>query len=73
MSLAGPDSLLSVREERDFGSVEAGRMNRTSSAMSETSSRRTPGGMHMSLQARKEKDARKKALRSAGSSAVGLK
>ena len=57
----------------DFGSAEAGRMNRTSSAMSETSSRRTPGGMHMSLQARKEKDAREKALRSAGSSAVGLK
>jgi len=57
----------------DFGNAEGGRMNRTSSAMSETSSRRTPGGMHMSLQARKEKDAREKALRSAGSSAVGAK
>merc|ERR1712118_129736 len=57
----------------DFGSVENSRMNRTSSAMSDTSSRRTPGGMHMSLAARKEKDAREKALRSAGSSAVGAK
>merc|ERR1719380_75626 len=57
----------------DFGSVENSRMNRTSSAMSDTSSRRTPGGMHMSLAARKEKEAREKALRSAGSSAVGLK
>jgi hypothetical protein len=58
----------------DFGSVEpSGRMNRTSSAMSDTSSRRMPGGMHMSLQARKEKDTREKALRSAGSSAGGAK
>jgi hypothetical protein len=55
----------------DFGGAEASRMNRTSSAMSDTSSRRMPGGMHMSLQARKEKDARERALRSAGSSAMG--
>merc|ERR1712224_667697 len=43
----------------DFGDAQSARMNRTSSAMSDTSShRRMPGGMHMSLAARKEKEAR---------------
>merc|ERR1719159_742403 len=65
--------LMTAGVSPDFGSAEASRMNRTSSAMSDTSSRRMPGGMHMSLQARKEKEAREKALRSAGSSAVGAK
>merc|ERR1719146_181591 len=52
----------------DFGSAGSDNraMLRSSSGASTTSSRRVPGGMHMSLQARKEKDAREKALRNAG-------
>jgi hypothetical protein len=59
----------------DFGSAGGDNraMLRSSSGASSTSSRRMPGGMHMSLQARKEKEAREKALRNAGGAALSTK
>lgn len=51
----------------DFGDASGGReMLRSSSGASQASSRRMPGGVSMSLAARKEKAKKEEALRRAG-------